>query len=62
MKTYMFKVVVELDNGRWHAYCPTLQKHGAVIWGATRQEAYRHIREVVQMVIKELTEDGIAVR
>jgi predicted RNase H-like HicB family nuclease len=61
MKTYTFKVVVEPDNGRWHAYCPTLQKYGAVTWGATREEAYRHIQEVVQMVIEELAEDGIAI-
>jgi len=25
MKTYIFKVVVEPDEDRWHAYCPVLE-------------------------------------
>jgi hypothetical protein len=27
MKTYTFKVVVEPDEDRWHAYCPALVRH-----------------------------------
>jgi predicted RNase H-like HicB family nuclease len=61
MKTYTFKVIVEPDGDRWHASCPALQKYGAATWGATKEEAYRHIQEVVQMIIEELTEDGIAI-
>jgi predicted RNase H-like HicB family nuclease len=61
MKTYTFKVIVEPDNDRWHASCPTLQKYGGATWGASKEEAYRHIQEVVQMIIEELTEDGIAI-
>lgn len=60
MKTYTFKVVVEPDEDRWHAYCPALAEYGASTWGTTREEAYRHIQEVVQMIIEELNEDGIA--
>jgi predicted RNase H-like HicB family nuclease len=61
MKTYTFKVVVEQDEDRWHAYCPALEQYGAATWGNTREEALKHIQEVVQMVIEELVEDGIAI-
>ena len=26
MKTYTFKVIVEPDEKRWHAYCPLLEQ------------------------------------
>lgn len=61
MKTYTFKVVVEPDEDRWHAYCPALEQYGAATWGNTRDEALKHIQEVVQMVIEELAEDGIPI-
>lgn len=43
MKTYTFKVVVEPDEDRWHAYCPALKGKGGSIWGHTREEALKHI-------------------
>jgi predicted RNase H-like HicB family nuclease len=58
VKTYTFNVVVEPDEDRWHAYCPTLVRQGAVTWGNTEQEALKNIREVVQMVVEILTEHG----
>ena len=61
MKTYTFKVVVEPDEDRWHAYCPALGQYGAATWGYTREEALKNIHEVVEMVIEELTEDGVAI-
>jgi predicted RNase H-like HicB family nuclease len=61
MKTYTFKVVGEPDADRWHVYCPALQQYGAATWGNTREEAFRHIQEVVQMIIAELREDGISI-
>jgi predicted RNase H-like HicB family nuclease len=61
MKTYTFKVVVEPDEDRWHAYCPALGQYGAATWGNTHDEALKHIQEVVQMVIEELAEDGIPI-
>ncbi len=61
MKTYTFKVVVEPDEDRWHAYCPALQQYAAATWGRTREEALQHINEVVQMVIDELREDNIPI-
>jgi predicted RNase H-like HicB family nuclease len=58
VSTYSFRVVVEPDGEAWHAYCPALKRYGAVTWGATRVEALKHIREVVEMVVAELVEDG----
>lgn len=61
MKTDTFKVVVDPDDERWHAYCPALEEYGAATWGNTQEEAFRHIQEVVWMVIEELTEDHIPI-
>lgn len=58
MRTYLFKVVVEPDEDRWSAYCPALLKQGAATWGHTREEALKHIDEVVHMIVAELIEDG----
>ena len=58
MTTYLFKVVVEPDEDRWSAHCPTLKHLGAATWGNTREEALKHIDEVVHMVVAELIEDG----
>lgn len=58
IKTYIFKAVVEPDADRWSVYCPALLKQGAATWGTTREEALRHINEVVQMIVQELLEDG----
>ena len=57
MATYVFKVVVEPDEDKWHAYCPPLLKYGAATWGNTAHEALKHIDEVVHMVVTELVED-----
>jgi predicted RNase H-like HicB family nuclease len=61
MKTYTFKVVVEPDDDRWHAFCPALHQYGASTWGNTREETSKHIHEVVQIIIDELQADGIAI-
>jgi predicted RNase H-like HicB family nuclease len=56
--TYTFKVVVEPDEDRWRAYCPALEAQGAATWGCTRDEALTHIREVLEMIVSELVEEG----
>jgi predicted RNase H-like HicB family nuclease len=61
MKTYSFKVVVEPDDGRWHAFCPALQQFGAATCGNTQEEVFKHIHEVVEMIVAELTEDGLPI-
>ena len=60
-KSFTFEVVVEPDEDRWHAYCPALEKYGAATWGKTKNEALKHIQEVVQMVVDELAEEGTAI-
>lgn len=54
MRTYTFKVVVEPDEGGFHAYCPALRDHGAVTQGKTRKEALKNVNEVVRMIVDEL--------
>jgi predicted RNase H-like HicB family nuclease len=61
MKTYAFNVVVEPDEGGWHAYCPALRKQGAVTQGSTYEDALKNINEVVQMIVDELNADGAAI-
>ena len=58
---HAYDVVVEPDDDVWHAYCPALQSYGAATWGMSRDEALRHIREVVEMVLAELRDEGEAV-
>lgn len=58
MKYYVFPIVVEPDEDRWHAYIPELESRGGVTWGYTKEEAYKNIQEVGQMVIEALLEDG----
>lgn len=59
MKTYNFKVVVEPDEdfegnpSGWHAYCPALESLGGSTWGETREQALKHINEVVHMIVEE---------
>ena len=53
MKTYTFKVVVEPDEGGYHAYCPALRRFGAVTQGTTPAEALKNINEVVHMIVEE---------
>jgi predicted RNase H-like HicB family nuclease len=61
MKTYTFKVVVEPDEDRWHAYCPALIRQGGATWGHTPEEALKNIEEVVKMVVEGLREHGESV-
>ena len=58
LTTYSFRVVVEPDGDAWHAYCPALKSFGGATWGRTRAEAVKHIREVVELVVAEMIEDG----
>ena len=58
MKTYVFRVVLEPDEGRWFAYCPVLEEKGGATWGYTEEEALRNIREVIEMTIEGLIERG----
>ena len=61
MRTYTFKVVVEPDADRWHAYARALKEQGGATWGYTRGEALKNIHEVIPMVIESLIEHGESV-
>ena len=61
MTSYVFKVVMEPDQDRWHAYCPALVERGAATWGATREEALTNIEDVVKMVVASMLEHGEAI-
>jgi len=58
MRSYVFKVVVEPDEDKWHARVPELESKGAATWGNTREEAFRNIEEVIRMVIEDMLEEG----
>ncbi len=58
MTTYVFRVVIEPDADTWHAYCPALLHYGGATWGNTKEEALKHIHEVVEMVVQSLVEHG----
>lgn len=38
MKTYVFRVVVEPDEDRWHAYCPALEDKGGATWATPKKK------------------------
>jgi predicted RNase H-like HicB family nuclease len=61
MTSYVFKVIVERDEDRWHAYCPALVERGAATWGETREKALANIEDVVKMVVASMTEHGEAI-
>jgi len=58
VKTYLFPVVLEPAEGKWHVYVPELESKGAATWGNTKEDALRNIQEVMQMVAEEMIEDG----
>lgn len=61
MKTYTFQVVIEPDEDRWRAYSPELEEYGGATWGYTREEAEKHIREVLAMVLETMVEYDYAI-
>ena len=59
--TYTFRIVVDPDEDRWRAHAPALEAEGASTWGYTREEALANIREVLEMIVGELAEEGRSV-
>ena len=64
MKTYVFKIVLEKGkdfDGKpagWFVCCPALEGKGAATWGETKEEALANIREVLEMTVEGMNEDG----
>jgi predicted RNase H-like HicB family nuclease len=57
LRTYTLAVVIEPAEEAWHAYCPTLLDYGAATWGASREEAREHLREMVAMIVERMAEE-----
>ena len=56
MEVHQFTVVIEPDEGAFHAYAPTLP--GCHTFGATVEEAQRNISEALALHIESMREDG----
>ncbi len=56
MKTYVFKVDVEQENGRWVAEVPSLP--GCVTEGDSREEALEALTESTQAYVEVTFEHG----
>ena len=61
MKTYRFRVELQPDGDGWFVRCSALERYGAATWGGTREQAHRHIKEVLAMVLESMLELGISV-
>ncbi len=58
MKSYIFRVIIEKDNDKWHAYCPILEEEGASTYGDTWEEAFENIKQVLIMTLDSLKQHG----
>jgi predicted RNase H-like HicB family nuclease len=45
----------------WRAFYAPLEHIGASTWGDTREEALRHIQDVLAMIVEEFAEEGKAI-
>ncbi len=59
MSDYGFTVVIEPDDGQFHAYAPVLP--GCHTFGATIEEARANITEAIQLHLECMLEDGEAI-
>lgn len=56
LKTYIYQIEIEKDNGRFHAWCPALK--GCHTWGKTEKEAVLFAKEAVEAYIEDLIKAG----
>jgi predicted RNase H-like HicB family nuclease len=56
MKEFAFTVIIEPDNGSYHAYVPALK--GCHIFGDTLEEAQANIVEAMQLHLESMLEGG----
>jgi predicted RNase H-like HicB family nuclease len=60
LKTYILPVEIEQeDDGRWSAEVSALP--GCAVWGYTKEEALKAIKEAAQAYVETLIEQGLAV-
>jgi predicted RNase H-like HicB family nuclease len=53
---YVYRVVIEPDENRYHASIPLLP--GCYSWGHTYEEALRNIKEALELWLEVKKEDG----
>ena len=56
---HRFLVIIEKAEGNYSAYSPDLQ--GCIATGATREDAERNMREVIDMHVRGLLEDNLPI-
>ncbi len=56
MATYEFTIVIEQDDGAFHAYVPALP--GCHTFGSTPEEARRNLAEAIELHVEEMIKDG----
>lgn len=56
---YRFLIVIEKANGNYSAYSPDLP--GCVATGGTREEAERNMHEAIELHVRGLQKDKIAI-
>ena len=61
MTTYKFRVELEPDDDGWLIRCPALERYGAATWGETKEEAHKHIEEVLGTVLESMAELGMPI-
>jgi predicted RNase H-like HicB family nuclease len=54
-------VLIKNDGQGWLASCPELASYGASTWSTTREEAIRHIHELIEDIAGRLREQGAAI-
>lgn len=56
MKSYEFTIIIEPDEDGFHAFVPALP--GCHSFGATVEEARKHIAEAIELHVESMLEDG----
>ena len=53
---YRFPVALKPDLDAQHAYCNALKCFGHATWGRMRAETINHIRQLVELIVAEMSE------
>ena len=56
MENYTYRIILELDEGGYHAYVPALR--GCHTWGKTIAEARKMVRDAIDVYLRSLIADG----
>ena len=56
VKNYTYRVIIESDEGGYHAFVPALP--GCHTWGKTIDEARVMVRDAIDVYIRSLAADG----